>query len=106
MGPANSILGDISGTELPVMVQDETELSEEKKMARYSKTSEFKRIEQHFKERIEFYQKYLPDGRPVSAVPAKDLGSMWIAANTIIGELQTVLDSYAIAAETVDNAKK
>lgn len=101
----NGIIGDITGVELPQMEVDEKELTEEKKMARYSKSAEFKRIEQHFKERIEFYQKYLPDGRPVSAVPAKELESMWIAANTIIGELQTVLDSYEIAKEAVDASK-
>lgn len=101
----NGIIGDITGVELPQMEVDEKELTEEKKMARYSKSAEFKRIEQHFKERIEFYQRYLPDGRPVSSVPAKELESMWIAANTIIGELQTVLDSYEIAKEAVDASK-
>ena len=102
MGPVNGIIGDAMGTELPEAVPDEAMLTEEKKMARYSKTAEFKRIEQHFKERIEFYQKFLPDGRPIAQVPAKDLEGMWIAANTIIGELSGVLDSYQTAAEVVN----
>lgn len=97
----NGIIGDAQATELPEMVPDEASLHEEKKMARFSKSSEFKRIEQHFKERIAFYQQYLPDGRPISQVPAKDLEAMWIAANAIIGELQGVLDGYEIAAEAV-----
>ncbi len=97
----NGIIGDAQSTELPELIPDENSLNEEKKMARFSKTSEFKRIEQHFKERIEFYKKYLPDGRLVASVPAKDLDGMWIAANAIIGELQGVLDGYEIAAEVV-----
>lgn len=102
MNPQNAIIGDIQSTELPESTPDEDSLNEEKKMARFSKTSEFKRIEQHFKERILFYQKFLPDGRPVASVPAKDLDGMWIAANAIIGELQGVLDGYELAAEAVN----
>ena len=99
----NGIIGDITGTELPQMVVDEKELTEEKKMARYSKTSEFKRIKQHFEERIAFYQKYLPDGREItSAANMVETGQSWVVANTIIRELQNVLDSYELAAEVVD----
>lgn len=99
----NGIIGDITGTELPQMVIDEKELTEEKKMARYSKTAEYKRIKQHFEERIEFYRKYLPDGREItSAANMVETGQSWVVANAIIRELQTVLDSYDIAAEVVD----
>lgn len=98
----NGIIGDITGADLPEMVIDEKELTDEKKMARYSKTTEYKRIEQHFKERIAFYKTYLPDGREITSVDMAEAGQSWVVANTIIRELQNVLDSYEIAAEVVD----
>lgn len=100
----NGIIGDISGTDLPELVPDEQGLNEEKKMARYSKSSEFKRIKQHFNERVAFYQRYLPGGVPINTVSQEEREKMWIVADTIITELQTVLDSYEIAAEAVKDA--
>ena len=106
MGPTNGIIGDAQMTELPQMVMDDNVLTEEKKMARYSKSSEYKRIKQHFEDRIAFYQNYLPDGRPIgSSSNMVEIGQSWVVANTIIQELQNVLDSYDIAAEAVDASK-
>lgn len=104
MQPDNAIIGDATGTDLPVMKVDERDLVEEKQMAEFSKTPEFQRIKQHFEQRIEFYQRYLPDGRPIESVPKADLEAMWVAANAIIGELRNVLDSYELATLAVENA--
>ena len=47
-GPDNIFIGDNDmGINLPEAVVNEDALVEEKKMARYSKTAEFKRIKQH-----------------------------------------------------------
>ena len=106
MGPNNAIIGDAQMTELPQMVVDENELNEEKKMARYSKSSEYKRIKEHFEGRIKFYQNYLPDGREITDKNLTQIGESWVVANTVIRELQNVLDSYELAAEAVDGSSK
>lgn len=98
----NGIIGDNFGVDLPQAQIPKEDLIEEKKMARYSKTAEFKRIQDHFKERIDFYQKYLPDGRPIATVPKEDLESMWIAANVVIAEFNQVINMYEIASEAVN----
>lgn len=100
-GPTNVILGDSSPIDLPQMEIPEDELIQERQMAKFSRTAEFKRLKSHLEERIAFYQSYLPDGRPVGSIPAKDLESMWIVANTIIGELSGVISAYELANEQV-----
>ena len=102
----NGIIGDAQMTDLPQMVVDENELNEEKKMARYSKSSEYKRIKNHFEERIAFYKTYLPDGREITSIDMAEAGQSWVVANTIIRELQNVLDSYELAAEAVNGDSK
>lgn len=106
MQPQNGIVGDITGTELPIMEQQADQLAEERKMAKYSKTTEFKRIQDHFRERIEFYQKYLPNGTPIEGVPMAELAQNWAVANAIIKELNSVIDGYYLAAEVVKDANK
>lgn len=104
MGPSNGIVGDSFGLDLPESVMDEQSLNEEKKMARYSKSKEFKRLKEYMEARINFYQKYLPDGRPVAAtdnVTAED----WRVANTVISEFKNVIDQYELAADVVKRAE-
>jgi len=98
----NGIIGDITGVELPQMEVDEKELTEEKKMARYSKSAEYKRIEQWCRERIAFYQTHFPDGRLVG-VDKLPTPEEWAAANIIILELSTLLNGYEVASEVVEN---
>lgn len=106
MEPDNVLVGDTGmGIDLPEAKLDDKELVEEKKMAKYSKTAEFKRIQDHFEERKKFYQRYLPDGRPVAAVPKKDLEAMWIAANVIIAEFEQVMNMYENAKAVVDEVQ-
>lgn len=106
MEPQNAIIGDAQGIDLPQAQLDENELIEEKKMAKYSKTAEFKRVQDHFKEKIEFYQRYMPDGRPVALVPKKELEGMWIAANVVIAEFNAVINMYEQATEAVEAANE
>lgn len=103
-GPQNMI-PDEFGTELPHTQVEEAQLVNEKNMARFSKSKEFKALKEYMEGRIEFFQKYLPDGRPLTSdnvIDEKD----WIIANTVIAEFQRVLDAYENAAEVVKNATK
>lgn len=105
MNHNNGIIGDIAGTELPQAQIDENELIEEKKMARYAKSGEFKRIQDHFNERISFYQQYLPDGRPVAGATDEDVRAYWKVANLLIAEFNQVINLYENAKEVVGNGK-
>ena len=99
----NGILGDSSGIDLPQMEQNQDDLVEEKKMARYSKTDEFKRIQKHCQERIGFYQKYLPNGSEV-ALDVRPTAEDWAVANRVIGELKLLMNMYDIATDAVNDA--
>lgn len=104
MSPDNILLGDVTGTDLPEMRLADEELVEEKKMARYSKTKEFKRIQQHCQERIEFYQTKLPNGAEVGLDVAPSTED-WRVANRVIGELKLLINMYETAAEAVKDSK-
>jgi len=75
-------------------------LVEEKKMAKYSKTKEFKRIKEHCEDRIKFYQQYLPNGSEV-ALDVRPTAEDWAVANRVIGELKALMNMYQIASEAV-----
>ena len=98
-------MGDVSGIELPKMGLDEKQLMEEKQMAKYAQSAEFKRVVEHFQERIKFYQTYLPDGRPIATAPQEDLEKMWVIANIVIAEFNQVIDMYKYALEAVQDEK-
>lgn len=97
------IIGDTMGVDLPQMEMEETSLAEEKKMAKYSRSTEFKRIQDHFNDRIAFYQTHLPDGRNVGSgkIPTPE---EWLAANVIIGEFKLVINMFEIANEAVKDS--
>ena len=100
----NGLIGDTYGIDLPSVSVDRDELDEEKRMARFSKSKEFKRLKQIMESRIEFYQKALPDGRPLTDVDAIERAKMWVVANAVIGEFKMVLAAYEDASEVVKNA--
>lgn len=105
MEPDNVLIGDISsGIDLPEAQVDEKELIEEKKMAQYSKTAEFERIQNYCQERIAFYQKYFPDGRPVATASKKDREDMWVVANLVIDEFTNLMNIYENAAQAVEQS--
>lgn len=99
----NGIIGNNSGIDLPLTQVDTQVLDEEKKMARFSKTDEFKRLKEHLDERITFYQTFLPDGRPLNSdVKAEN----WVIANAIIGELKAIIMAYEQANQVVADASR
>tara|TARA_R110000868_G_scaffold393445_1_gene664473 strand:+ start:334 stop:660 length:327 start_codon:yes stop_codon:yes gene_type:complete len=104
--PQNGIIGDVSVTELPQMEVDETILVEEKKMAKYSKTAEFKRIQDHFQDRIAFYQTYLPDGKPVAIATAQERLDNWAVANILVKEFEQVITLFENARNVVEAVEK
>lgn len=103
MGPQNGILGDDLGMELPETQVDTTAMAEEQKAARYSKSHEYKKLKSHWDERISYYQKFLPDGRPLTEATKEEREQMWIVANIVIAELQTVMNYYENAREVVES---
>jgi hypothetical protein len=101
------IIGDAYPTELPVTDVPEQDLTEEKKMAKFSKTAEFKRLKTHMEERIAYYQTFLPSGKSVlEAEDVTKLGQNWLVAQAIVTELQAIIDAYELANETVKNAQR
>ena len=99
----HGIIGDNYGIDLPSVDVDKNELDEEKRMARFSKSKEFKKLKEIMQSRIDFYQKALPDGRPLSAVDTAERAQMWVIANAVIGEFNMVLAAYEDANEVVKN---
>lgn len=107
MASQNGIVGDDYGIEIPETHMQEDQLAEEKKAAKYSKTTEFKRLQEHMKSRIEFYQTSLPNGeRPSVLMDPALRGHQWAVANDVIMELSAILNFYETANETVKNAEK
>jgi hypothetical protein len=103
MGPQNGIIGDNYGIDLPSLQVDKDVLAEERAKARFSKSKEFKRLKDQMEARIEFYQRALPDGRPLTAVDAAERGNMWVIANAVIGEFNMLIADYENAAEVTKN---
>lgn len=103
-GPQNAVVGNDSfGIDLPRTVVTDEQLQPEKSMAKFSKTKEFQQLKEYLESRINFYQNFLPDGRPVSEAPTPE---NWIVANAIIGEFKTVLQTYELAAKAVEDARR
>jgi len=88
----------------PQQAVSDEDLADEKQMAAFASSKEFNRLKEHFEERIEYYQKYLPDGRSVTGeVPTPE---QWSIANAIISEFNLVINTYLNAAEAVKDAKR
>ena len=97
----HGIIGDSFITDIPETKVEESQLNEEKKLARFSKTAEYKRLKGYLEERIKFYQSFLPDGRSLHGLNKQELGEKWPIANAIIGELKTIIETYEGANEVV-----
>lgn len=104
MSSQNAIIGEAYGTELPETVVEQADLTDELKMARFSKSAEFKRLKDYLEQRIEFYQTSLPTGEVVSD-PVK-AGQNWVVANAIIMEFKSVLQAYENAKTVVEDAQR
>lgn len=100
---------------VPQATEDDTQLKELMKTAKFARSGEYKQLKEHFNTRIDFYTKYLPDGRPVAAngsspqsgmegLDLEEMGRMWVAANVIIGELKAIMNVYEQAADFAKDA--
>lgn len=120
MTSTNGIIGDQdsmleSPTQLPQPQIDDSQLKELQRTAKFARSNEYKELKAHYQARIDFYQKYLPDGRPVATAGAQagngienmsleELGKMWLAANVIISEFNSIMNIYEQAAQYVKDA--
>lgn len=100
------IIGDGYGTDLPEMTVAEQDLTTERNAAKFSRTAEFRRLKDHLEQRMEFYRSYMPDGTPVTSVPAAERGQQWAVANLVITEFRAVIAAYENASEVVKEATK
>ena len=107
-GPSNAVVGELDEPmRLPETNVPQDVLAEETKLAKYSRTAEFKRLKEFLENRIKFFQTFLPDGTPVEAVKmgSTEMVAHWIAANVIIREFNNVLGEYERAAEVVKDGR-
>lgn len=103
MNPSNAIIGDETGFDIPQAEVQKEFLVEEKKMAKFTRTAEWKRIQEHCDERINFYQTFLPNGAEVGLDVAPTTED-WRVANRVIGELKALRNMYQIANDAVRDA--
>lgn len=101
----NGIVGDQDGpTEIPQTQISEDLLTQEKNLAKYSKTKEFKELKSYLEARIEFFKNYLPDGKEVRFLAEPEMGIKWVVANNVINEFNAVLTRYEQARSIVKQA--
>lgn len=103
----HGIIGDQYGIELPQAQLQEEIVNEAKGRARFSKTKEYQELKSHLEQRIDFYKKALPDGTTIlqSGYSLEKLGEKWLVANTIVAELESIIQAYEDAVETVKNSR-
>ncbi len=106
-GPQNVVLGDVGdAVELPVTKVSDQDLQNERNMARFSKTKEYKVLKEHIENRIKFFQLSLPNGKPVVNAPYEQLVNDWKVANLVIGEFQAIIDAYENAQNVVNESRR
>jgi hypothetical protein len=104
-GAQNAVIGDQElPTNLPETEMPQGSLTEEKKMAKYSETAEFKRLREFMEERIKFFQQHYPSGQRVQDLPAEERAAYWQAACIVVSEFEGVLKAYDQAREVVADA--
>lgn len=101
MEPNNVIMGDSTGVELPRMQPDETDLSGIKNKVKYSKSKEFKEIQEWCQTRIDFYNRLLPNGLEIG-MDITPTSEDWRVANRVNGELRALMNVYETAKDIVD----
>lgn len=98
-GPSNAIMGDDTGTDLPQKPEDEEAINDLKRKAKYSRSKEYSELRQKAQERVEFYQRFLPNGQPVGTASKGDVERKWELANIIIAEFQQLFSEHENAAQ-------
>lgn len=104
MAQPQGVIGDLD-TQLPQTEVNEQSLEEEKKLAQYSKTAEYRRLKQFLEDRISYYQHFLPGSTARlkdTSIREEDLPMYWKIADTVIGEFQNIIDQYEQAREAVE----
>ncbi len=104
MDNTNAIIGDQTGVDLPQAPVDESALIELRKKAKFSKSREFRELREKMTERIDFYSKFLPDGRGLDVVSTKEAAENWRIATIVISELTAVMDAYDGSIELLKDA--
>ena len=99
MQPEHALIGDSTGVDLPEMVPDDTALKELRNKAKYSRSKEYKELKTLADTRIEFYQKFLPNGQPVGTTTRAELQFKWELANMLIAEFNQLFSEYEGAEE-------
>lgn len=105
-GPVHGIVGNDYGIDIPETEYTDEQLAEVRKMAKFTRTAEYARQKDWAEAKIQFYQKYLPNGKPVSEAEAKEKAEHWVAANEIIGLLNEFMRSYESSAEEIAEMQK
>jgi len=95
--------GDTFGTDLPKTQISEELLTEEKNLAKYSKSKEFKEIREYWENRKTFFMSYTPSGSEIRfQVPNDDIAQMWVLANNMINEINAFLSRYDNAVDVME----
>lgn len=111
-GPANGIIGSDAGygLDLPETQPDEADISQERAMARFSKTAEFKALKATIEQRITYFKRYMPSSRhddlAFRDMPNEERGWRALAADVIIEELTNIISAYEMANEVVRDDQK
>lgn len=90
----NGLIDEMGGIDLPQKPVDETAIKELKSKAKYSQSKEFRELRAKADARVEFYQKFLPDGRPIGTANRADMERKWENANLIIAEINGLFDEF------------
>lgn len=99
MQPQNGIIGDTMGIDLPTKQADEEALNNLKNKAKYKRSKEYAELKEKADARIEFYQKFLPNGLPIGGASAEEMKGKWELANLLIAEFKQLFDEYEGAEE-------
>lgn len=109
-GPRHAVMGDDFGTELPHTEVPDEDITQEKNMARFSKTAEFKQLKTKMEQRIAFHMKYSPGSTGGATafrdMPNEERGWRSLAADLVIEELVAIITAYEGANEVVKDAEE
>jgi hypothetical protein len=90
-----------SSIDLPVSQVDPESKSREIQMANFTEKPEWKLLKEHLEARKKFYQLCLPNGTPITEIPMEEVAARWVAANTIIQEIDAIISTYEEVAKSV-----
>ena len=95
----NAFTDNSIGTELPQKPVDDTALRELRNKVKYSKSKEFQELKAVADQRIDFYTKFLPNGKPIVDTTPAEREKMWQVANIVIAEFQQLFGEFEFVEE-------